>query len=851
MRIRNQKLPYTLLCCTTLALMSQASYAQNCAGLPQWDPAVAYSGGSQVQHSNSAFTANWWTKNNNPETHSDQYQEWRLDGQCNSGNNQPTVLLTSPLNNSTFTKNDSVVISANATDTDGSITSVEFSVAGQVIALDSSAPYEVNWLATVGSHVVSAKATDDLGASSQVTVNISVSDSQGNQSPTASLVYPTADAQIKAGDLAVLTAEANDADGSVERVDFYVDNILIGADNTAPYQHDWLAVEGIHTFKVAVTDDLNAETISSEVTLAVSNGQVGGGCQGVPNFVAGTHYQSGDEVANENHKYRCDIGGWCSSTSAWAYAPGTGLYWTDAWTDLGVCAITPDVAIVTPTDNAVVLAGSTTVIAANASDSDGSVTQVEFFADNQSIGIDTSAPYRANWVASTAGNVQLKVIATDNENNSSEATVRVAVSDEPVVVSLTSPANGGMIQLGKSLALAADASSLTGDLTSVEFMVNGLVVNTDSQAPYAASWTPGSIGDYTVTAKATDATGNIATSSAVNVRVIEANQGGRHKLIGYWHNFVNPAGCPLRLADISPKWDVIDIAFADNDRNSNGTVHFNLFSGDIHSTCPAMDPVQFKQDVATLQAQGKIIVLSLGGAEGTITLNNATDEANFVASLTDIIAEWGFDGLDIDLESGSNLMHGTQIQQRLPRALKQIETNMGGNMYLTMAPEHPYVQGGMIAYTGIWGAYIPLIDSLRDTLDLLHVQLYNNGGLPNPYTPGSLAEGSVDMMVASVRMLVEGFDLADGSRFSPLRDDQVAIGLPSGPASANSGQASTANIVSALDCLTLGTSCGTIVPSSQYVNFGGVMTWSINWDAYDGYNFSGPIGDKIATMNAN
>ncbi len=51
-------------------------------------------------------------------------------------------------------------------------------------------------------------------------------------------------------------------------------------------------------------------------------------------------------------------------------------------------------------------------------------------------------------------------------------------------------------------------------------------------------------------------------------------------------------------------------------------------------------------------------------------------------------------------------------------------------MYLTMAPEHPYVQGGMVAYSGIWGAYIPLINEVRDTLDLLHVQLYNNGGLP-------------------------------------------------------------------------------------------------------------------------
>ncbi|KNC65354.1 hypothetical protein AC626_23615, partial [Pseudoalteromonas rubra] len=129
------------------------------------------------------------------------------------------------------------------------------------------------------------------------------------------------------------------------------------------------------------------------------------------------------------------------------------------------------------------------------------------------------------------------------------------------------------------------------------------------------------------------------------------------------------------------------------------------------------------------------------------------------------------------------------------------------------------------------------------------VQLYNNGGLPNPYEPGSAPEGSVNMMVAHAKMLIEGFDLADGSRFMPLRDDQVAIGLPSGPQSANSGQAPIANILAALDCLTKGTQCGTITPSQPYPAFGGVMTWSINWDKFDGYNFSVPVGNKLTEMN--
>lgn len=28
------------------------------------------------------------------------------------------------------------------------------------------------------------------------------------------------------------------------------------------------------------------------------------------------------------------------------------------------------------------------------------------------------------------------------------------------------------------------------------------------------------------------------------------------------------------------------------------------------------------------------------------------------------------------------------------------------------------------------------------------------------------------------------------------------------------------------------------------------MTWSINWDQHDGFNFSKPVGDKLTQMNA-
>ncbi|OAN17969.1 chitinase [Photobacterium jeanii] len=842
----------SIIACAILAGLSLSSqaYAIDCSPLPTWDTNSTYNTNDQVQSNGIAYKANWWSQGNDPATHSGQWQEWTSLGQCGGApdNNPPSVSITSPLANAQFTAGDNVVLSATASDSDGTVESVEFILGGTSLGVITTEPYSLNWSSVVGSHTIEAKVTDNLGATSSQNRHITVVSATNNLPPEVTLTNPTAATRVNAGENLVITADASDKDGSLTQVDFYVDDQLVATDTAAPFEHTWQAQAGVKTFKVKATDNENASTFSQSVSLNVG-GDSAGGCQGIPVYSAGTRYQVGDLVQNNNFKYRCDIAGWCSSDATWAYEPGKGQYWTDAWTDQGICAIVPEVNITSPSNNSIVLAGSDVTVAASATDADGSVTQVQFFAGTENLGVDTSTPYSVNWLATGLGEVALKAVATDNEGNNAESSVLVNVSDQALVTSLTSPTSGTTVSLGKAFNLSATASSINSAIQKVDFLVNGTVVATDTSSPYQANWTAGSAGNYSITAMATDTTGATAISTASSVKVIEQSA-TKHKLIGYWHNFVNGAGCPMRLRDISPAWDVIDIAFADNDRNSNGTVHFNLYSGDIHSSCAALDPVQFKQDVRDLQAQGKVIVLSLGGAEGTITLNTDSDEANFVSSLTNIIKEWGFDGLDVDLESGSNLMHGTQIQARLPRALRQIETNMGGDMYLTMAPEHPYVQGGMVAYSGIWGAYIPVIDQLRDTLDLLHVQLYNNGGLPNPYMTGAAPEGSVDMMVASARMLVEGFTLADGTQFAPLRDDQVAYGLPSGPSSANSGQAPTQNILNALDCATKGTHCGTVVPTKLYPNFGGVMTWSINWDEHDGYNFSGPVGDKLKAMNA-
>ena len=250
------------------------------------------------------------------------------------------------------------------------------------------------------------------------------------------------------------------------------------------------------------------------------------------------------------------------------------------------------------------------------------------------------------------------------------------------------------------------------------------------------------------------------------------------------------------------------------------------------------------------KAQGKKIVLSLGGQDGSVTLNNASDVNNFVNSLYGIMSKYGFDGIDLDLESGSGVTMGAPIQANLVTGVKQLKAKVGPNFYLSMAPEHPYVQGGYTSYGSIWGAYLPIIDGLRDDLSVIHVQYYNNGGFDTPYAAGTVQEGTVDGLVAGSKMLIEGFPLGRGTAgsFKGLRPDQVAFGVPSGNQSANRGFVTAKTVSDALNCLTRLTNCGTVKPAQAYPDFRGVMTWSINWDKHDGYNFSVPAAAALKSL---
>ncbi len=312
-------------------------------------------------------------------------------------------------------------------------------------------------------------------------------------------------------------------------------------------------------------------------------------------------------------------------------------------------------------------------------------------------------------------------------------------------------------------------------------------------------------------------------------------------LVGYWHNW-NYAPAPyISLVDVCKSYNVIVAAFATPQSATNPKMKF-VPDGVSQSI--------FINQIKTLQQQGKKILVSIGGQYDPVSLDKIEQRDTFVSSMCKIIDTYGFDGLDIDIE-GAILVKGGTISApvdsniiNLISAVKQIMINYRldhhKKLLLTIAPETELLQGGIVAYSGAWGAYLPVVDGLRDSLDLICTQLYNTGSM-NGLDGRNYSEGTEDFILAMTEMVIRGFNTA-GGYFAGFPANKIAIGLPSCQRAAPSGGFTDTSKVAAAVRYIMGKGpkpgLYTLLQKAGYPTLGGLMTWSINWDASDSCNSS-------------
>ena len=141
----------------------------------------------------------------------------------------------------------------------------------------------------------------------------------------------------------------------------------------------------------------------------------------------------------------------------------------------------PQVTLTVPTDGSRFVAGMDITLAATATDSDGSITKVDFYRSGTLIGTDTTSPYSVVWNGAQKGSYELTAKATDNSGlATTSAPVSITVTNSPNSVSRAKGHANSLVQqdyakagdpVTENTVLANDIMALTADIQAayVEF----------------------------------------------------------------------------------------------------------------------------------------------------------------------------------------------------------------------------------------------------------------------------------------------------------------------------------------------------------------------------------------------
>jgi chitinase len=296
---------------------------------------------------------------------------------------------------------------------------------------------------------------------------------------------------------------------------------------------------------------------------------------------------------------------------------------------------------------------------------------------------------------------------------------------------------------------------------------------------------------------------------------------GKHLVTGYWQDFDNGA-TDQRISDVNSAYDIIAVSFATTDPSKTGGITFSL-DPTLQSNLGGYTDAQFKADIAAKHAAGKKVILSVGGQNGTITVTNAAAATNFANSAYSLMQQYGFDGVDIDLENGLNPTY-------MASALHQLAAKAGSGFVLTMAPQ-------TIDMLTASSDYLATAVQVKDILTIVNTQYYNSGSM-NGCDGGVYSEGTVDFITSMACTAIK----------AGLSPSQVGIGVPASSSAAGSGYVAPSVVENALNCLAKGTNCGTYKPTTLWPSIGGVMTWSTAWDAKNGNQFALNEGAFVHAM---
>lgn len=372
-----------------------------------------------------------------------------------------------------------------------------------------------------------------------------------NTPPVVSISSPVNGATIAIAPNIIIAATASDADGSIDRVEFYQGSTLLGTDNSSPYSFDWTtAALGTYTLTAKAYDDRQAVTTSTTITITINEDGNAAPAVSITSPANGASFTPPANITIQATASDTD-----GTIDCVQFYSDTTLIGTDSispyafvWANVALgsysikakaidnghrsttsAAVTlvvknntaPTVSITSPAANASFARPATITINATATDADGSIDRVEFYQGTTLLGTDNTSPYSYTWTNVQASSYTLSVKAFDNLGASTTSAGRTitVTGNNPPTVSITSPANNTSYKAPASITITATAADLGGSISKVSFYRGTTLISTDNTSPYSAVWNNVAAGTYSLTARAFDNQNVQTSSAAITVKV--------------------------------------------------------------------------------------------------------------------------------------------------------------------------------------------------------------------------------------------------------------------------------------------------------------------------------------------
>jgi len=291
-----------------------------------------------------------------------------------------------------------------------------------------------------------------------------------------------------------------------------------------------------------------------------------------------------------------------------------------------------------------------------------------------------------------------------------------------------------------------------------------------------------------------------------------AGPGGNKAIIGYWGSATDKPTLEQLPEALKRGYNVICLSFAVNIQvDGSFDIQTNL------GTVPLKSDISSEAGVDDSSWQ---YLLSFGGqnAPGPAINDSNADVfvfvQGFLKAYRDAKTAYGFDGIDIDIEHGMT----TPLLKALKVIFMLIHTE---GEIISMAPQPPNIDPQEVNYIqDPWNVYVPLVDtSIIDSVDYVAIQMYNN------YLPFQ------DMNLYLTSMQSDNTIEWDGKKLIVnIPSEKFCFGYPAANGAAPGGASST-----------WGESGATLTEhylgDTALLATGGVMTWSIGWDASNDWDW--------------